>query len=77
MGTWVPEYLKVFVIETQTFLYLLRKYTPDDFKNLIIENEAPVISKISISQHGYDTPLKSKQLSDKTIGIPVSSYVKS
>lgn len=73
-----PEYLKVFDIETQTSLYLLRKYfTPEDFQKLIVENESPVISKISISQHGAKTLLKLKELSRKTIGIPVSSGVKS
>lgn len=72
-----PEYLKAFDIETQTSLYLLRKYfLPEDFQKINIEKEAEIISKISVKQHGSKTLESLKQISLKTIGLPTSDYVK-
>ena len=65
-----PEFLTVLEPDTQTALYLLRRYLfPKDFIVMNLEQEAMAISTISRHQHGINTLLKLQLLAQRTIGV--------
>jgi len=65
-----PEFLSVLEPDTQTALYLLRRYLfPNEFLTLDIAQEAKAISTISRHQHGLQTLLRLQQLAGRSIGV--------
>ena len=73
VSKYFPEFISILSPGTDTAGYLLRHYLhAEDYHNLDVQNEAPVILKISKQQHGVDTLVKLKKAAQKTIGIPRS-----
>jgi transposase len=69
-----PEFLNIIKPDTQTALYLLKKYfLPQDFINMDIKKEALIIKKISISQYGLESLSELQQAAHQSIGIPVQN----
>jgi len=65
-----PEFLSVLQPDTDTALYLLKKYIlPQDFADMNITSEAIVISRISRKQHGFNTLVQLKKLACNSIGV--------
>jgi len=71
METYFPEYLNAFDIDTQTSLYLLQKcFLPHHFLTLDIEQETPVLERISRRHHGRETLLDLQAWAKGSIGVP-------
>ncbi|HQT91113.1 MAG TPA: transposase [Candidatus Kryptobacter bacterium] len=69
-----PEFLSSISLNTQTGLYLLKKYLfPDDFLTLDIDRETAAIIAISRNQYNRQTLLDLQEAARHTIGIPKSS----
>jgi len=65
-----PEFLLVFEPDTQSALYLLKKYLfPDEFLALDIDAETQVIQKISRRQLGAPALVRLNALAHRSIGI--------
>ncbi len=67
-----PELPKILELRTLTALHLLSRYfTPQDFIQMNPFEEAPLIEKISRSQHGIETLTKLQESAGQSIGIPL------
>jgi len=65
-----PEFLSFLEPDTQTALYLLKRYLfPEDFLAMDIAQEAQAIAGISRHQHGMQTLLHLQLLANHSIGV--------
>lgn len=65
-----PEFLSILEPDTQTALYLLKRYLfPTEFLAMNLEKEAAGIRTISRRQHGLQTLLRLQQLAGRSIGV--------
>jgi transposase len=70
MEQYFPEYLQAFDLETKTSLYLLQRYfLPHHFRALNIQEEAPVIARLSRRQHGTATLQRLQEWAHTSIGV--------
>ena len=77
METYFPEYLNAFDIGTQTSLYLLEKYfLPHHFLTLDIEQESPILERVSRRHHGRETLLDLQTWAKGSIGVPAQDWEK-
>lgn len=77
METYFPEYLNAFDIGTQTSLYLLEKYfLPHHFLTLDIDQEAPILERISRRHHGRETLMDLQAWAKQSIGVPAQDWEK-
>lgn len=66
-----PEFLSFISLNTQTGLYLLKRYLfPDDFITLDIDRETEAIISISRNQYNRKTLMGLREAATHTIGIP-------
>ncbi len=66
-----PEFLSFISLNTQTGLYLLKRYLfPDDFLTLDLDKESEAIIAISRNQYNRQTLLDLREAATHTIGIP-------
>jgi transposase len=65
-----PEFLKTIDMDLHSARYLLGKYVlPEEYLSMDIEQETPILMKISKYQHGQKTLAKLQQAAQKSIGV--------
>ena len=65
-----PEFLTVLSPDTDSALFLLKKYLfPDEFAAVEIDHETPTLEKLSRRQHGRATLVRLQALAQNSIGI--------
>jgi transposase len=70
VSRYFPEFHAILLCSTDTAFYLLRHYLhADDYLNMDVQKEAPVILRISHQQHGMQTLTKLKKAARNSIGI--------
>ena len=69
-----PEFLSFISLNTQTGMYLLKRYLfPDDFLNLDLEKETSAIVVMSRNQYDHQTLLDLQDAAKHTIGVTKSN----